>query len=83
MTLVIFAASEPDADTLVIDGLPRVNTLSPRSSRTFEEYAASDVLSTIQAHSAKHKRTDIVFDVYRSNSVKIETKSTEARTRVR
>ena len=41
----------------------------------FEEYATLYVLSTIQAHSAKHNRTDIiVFDVYRSNSVKIEAK---------
>ena len=31
----------------------------PRSSRTFEEYATFDVLSTIQARYAKHNRTDI------------------------
>ena len=38
---------------------------SPRSSRTFEEYATLDVLSTIQVglHSAKHNRRDIVFNL--------------------
>ena len=53
-----------------------MSTKSPRSSRTFEEYAIFDVLSTIEAHSAKHNRTDIVLDIYWSKSVKIEAKST-------
>ena len=42
-----------------------MSTKSPRSTRTFEEHATFDVLSTIQAHSAKHNRTDIVFNVCR------------------
>ena len=68
---------------IIIDGLSMVNTLSPRSSRKFEKYATFYVFFTMQVHSAKHKMTDSVFDVYNSNSVKTEAKSTETRTWVR
>ena len=57
-TFVILAESEPDGYTLVIYGSVVLNTLSRRSSGTFEEYATLDVLSTIQIHYAKHNRTD-------------------------
>ncbi|KAJ8414891.1 hypothetical protein AAFF_G00024140 [Aldrovandia affinis] len=67
--------AEPDADTIIIDGAALVNSLPPRSSKTFEEYAMLDVLPTIQAYSTKYKRTDIVFDVYRPSSLKAETRS--------
>ena len=50
-----------------------MSTKSPRSSRIV--FATFDALPTIQDHSAKHSRIDIVFNVYRSNSVKIEVKS--------
>ena len=48
-----------------------MRTKSLMSSRKFDKYATFDVFSTIQAHSAKHNRTDIVFNVGWSNSVKI------------
>ena len=35
--------AEPAADTIIIDGSPLVNSLPPRSSRTFEDYAVLDV----------------------------------------
>ena len=57
----------PDFDTLSL-----VNSLPPRSSETFEEYAV--LLHTIQAYSTKYKRTDIVFDVYQPPSLKKETR---------
>ncbi|KAJ8417281.1 hypothetical protein AAFF_G00285080 [Aldrovandia affinis] len=71
--------AEPDADTIIIDGAALVNSLPPRSSKTFEEYAMLDVLPTIQAYSTKYKRTDIVFDVYRPSSLKAETRSKRGR----
>ncbi|KAJ8372700.1 hypothetical protein AAFF_G00277690 [Aldrovandia affinis] len=71
--------AEPDADTIIIDGAALVNSLPPRSSKTFEEYAMLDVLPTIQAYSTKYKRTDIVFDVYRPSSLKAETRSKQGR----
>ena len=71
--------AEPYADTIIIDGAALVNSLPPRSSKTFEEYAMLDVLPTIQAYSTKYKRTDIVFDVYRPSSLKAETRSKRGR----
>ena len=61
--------AEPYADTIIIDGAALVNSLPPRSSKMFEEYAMLNVLPTIQAYSTKYKRTDIVFDVYRPSSL--------------
>lgn len=71
--------AEPDTDTIIIDGAALVNSLPPRSSKTFEEYAMLDVLPRIQAYSTKYKRTDIVFDVYRPSSLKAETRSKRGR----
>ena len=62
---------------LIIDGSAMVTTLSPTSSRTFECPVPNAVTL------CKHKGTDIVFDVYRSNRLKTEAKSTEARTWVK
>ena len=56
--------SEPVADAIIIDGSALVNSLCPRTSNTFEEYAVLDVLPSIQRYSTKYQRTDIVFDVY-------------------
>eukprot|EP00058_Branchiostoma_floridae_P021206 XP_002606696.1 hypothetical protein BRAFLDRAFT_72537 [Branchiostoma floridae] len=65
---------EPQADTIIIDGSALVNTLLPRTSKTFEDYAILDVLPIVQAYSTKYKRTDIVFDVYKPSSLKGETR---------
>ena len=51
----------------------------PRSSKTFEDYAVNDVLSTIQACSTKYKRTNSVFDAYLTSSLKFETRSKRGR----
>jgi len=67
--------AKPEADVIIIDGSALVNSLPPRTSKTFEEYAALDVVPTVQAYSSTYKRTDIVFDVYWSSSLKAETRS--------
>ena len=59
----------------IIDGSALVNVLPPRTSKTFEDYATLDVLPTIRAYSIKYERTYIVFDVYRSSSLKTEARS--------
>lgn len=56
--------AEPYANTIIIDGAALVNSLPPRSSQTFEEYAMLDFRPTIKAYSIKYKRTDIVLDVF-------------------
>ena len=71
---VTIPEAEPYADTIIIDGAALVNSLPPRSSKTFEEYAMLDILPTIHAYSTKYSRTDIVFDVYRPCSLKAETR---------
>ncbi|KAJ8364285.1 hypothetical protein SKAU_G00131160 [Synaphobranchus kaupii] len=73
--LVTLPDTEPKTDGIIIDGSALINSLPPRTSKTFDEYAALDVLPTIQVYSSKYKRTDIVFDVYRKASLKAETRS--------
>ena len=48
--------------------------LPPRASKTFDDYAKNDVFPTIEALSAKYKRSDVVFDVYLPCSLKSETR---------
>ena len=67
--------TEPEANTIIIDGSALMKSLPPRSSRMFEDYAVLDVLPTIQICSTKYKRTDIVFDVYKPSSLKTEARS--------
>ena len=58
-----------------------MDSLPPWISKTFEEYAMLDVLSTIQSNSAKYKWTDVVFDIYRRCVwyLKAETRFTRGR----
>ena len=41
----------------------------------FQEYATNEFAKEIRMYSSKYLRTDIVFDVYRSGSLKAETRS--------
>ena len=50
-------------------------SLSLKTSKTFEEYAVQDVVPKIQMYSSKYERTDIIFDVYWTSSLKAETRS--------
>ncbi len=72
---VMIPDTEPEADAIIIDGSALVNSLHPRTSKTFDDYARVNVLPIIQAFSAKYRRTDIVFDVYLPSSLKSETRS--------
>ena len=53
--------TEPDTDVIIIDGSAMINTLKLWHAKTFEEYAAMEVLPTLQLYSANYQRTDIVF----------------------
>lgn len=82
---VVLPETEPQAEAIVLDGSALINSLPPRTSTTFDEYASVTVIPYVQALSAKYKRTDIVFDVYLSSSLKSETRlkrGTGARRRV-
>ena len=65
----------PEASAIIVDGLALMNTLSPRASKTFEEYATKDVIPTVEAFVSIYRRTDTIFDVYRPTSLKAETRS--------
>ena len=51
-----------------------VHTLPPKRSKTFEDYAALDVLPSRHAYAMKYRRTHIVFDVYNPSSLKMEAR---------
>ena len=67
--------TKPNATAIVIDGSALVNSLPPRTSKTFGEYAMLDVLPKVQAFCSTYNRTDIVFDVYLTTSLKAETRT--------
>ena len=67
--------TEPKCEVMIIDGSSLVYSLSPKASKTFEDYAVQDVVPKIKAYSSKYHRTDIVFDVYLNSSLKTETRS--------
>jgi hypothetical protein len=65
----------PEAETIIIDGSALVNSLVPRISKTFDEYAEIEVIQKVNTYALKYSRTDIVFDVYKTSSLKAETRS--------
>ena len=67
--------SKPESDVLIVDGASLVNTVAPKTPKTFEEYAQNDILPLVQNYSHTHKRTDIIFDVYHKTSLKSEARS--------
>jgi len=70
---------QPECDVVIIDGSALVNSLAPKSSKTFEDYAVQDIVPKIQIYSLKYARTDIVFDVYWASSLKAVTRSKRGR----
>ncbi|XP_034030967.1 uncharacterized protein LOC117514556 [Thalassophryne amazonica] len=71
--IIVPPDTQPDCEC--IDGSSLVYSLSPKASKTIEEYAIQDVVPKIQTYSSKYERTDIVVDVYWTSSLKAETRS--------
>ena len=67
--------TRPEASAIIVDGSALINTLPPRASKTFEEYATKDVIPTVEAFTSIFRLTVNVFDVYRHISLKAETRS--------
>jgi len=67
--------AEPATDAIIIDGSALVNTLPPRTSKTFAEYSEMEFISKVDTCARKYHRTDIVFDTYQASSLKSETRS--------
>lgn len=70
----VLPSSGPTVDSLVIDGASLVNVKQPGQSRTFDNYANDIILPHITSLAQGHLRVDIVFDVYRDDSLKGETR---------
>ena len=74
-TKVDFPETKPQTDVVIVDGSSLVSTVTPKASKTFEEYAQQDILPKVEYYCGSHKRTDIVFDVYHDSSLKSEARS--------
>ena len=66
---------KPEAEVLIAGGAFLVNTLTPRAPKTFQEYACKDMIPKVYQDCTAHKRTEMVFDVYRKTSLKAEARS--------
>ena len=59
----------------IIDGAALINEKSPGTARTFDDYAKYVIIPTLQSYSIHYYRTDIVFDIYKPDSLKAMTRS--------
>ena len=65
---------EPEGDTIIIDGSAFINATPPRSSKSFDDYAKEDILPRVKFYATKYKRVNVVFNVYKKSSLKMETR---------
>ncbi len=63
----------PISDATILDGAAVVQMLNPKGSRTFQEYRESVFGPYIYIQLEKSNRVDIVWNVYRPNSLKAST----------
>ena len=67
--------TKPEADAIIIDGSALVNSQPPGRSKTFDDNSNEDILPRVRSYSTKYQRIDIVFDVYKESSLKVEARS--------
>ena len=60
----------PTVESMVLDGAVAVQMLNPRTARTFQEYFDTVFMPYITKQMENVKRLDIVWDVYKDNSLK-------------
>ena len=72
---VTLPGAEPLTDAISINVSALVNTLPPRMSNTFADYAEMEFIPKVDACARKYHRTDVVFDPYQTLSLKSETRS--------
>ena len=73
MESLVSVDGTPTVDTLILDGAAIVNMLRPGSAKTFQDYANIIVLPYIQSRLRNVSRIDVVWDVYRKDSLMLET----------
>ena len=69
---------QPVVDSIAIDGSCLAHIVKPKEL-TFKNYAEKDFVGKVTSYASKQKRTDVVFDTYKSNSLKSYTRLTRGR----
>lgn len=64
------SCSQPDTTCAILDGPPIVHIVKKRTSTTFGEYAHLNFIPYIRREYEIHQRIDLVFDVYKDDSLK-------------
>lgn len=65
----------PKADFIILDGAVIVNMLRPGTQKTFQDYAIRLFLPYIELQLTRCERVDIIFDVYKDDSLKAFARS--------
>ena len=68
--LSVVTDESPSVEAVIIDVAALVNMLMPGTSRTFDEYAATDFLPYICRQLEIVKHIDVVWDIYIPDSLK-------------
>ena len=66
--------NQPNVSCVIIDGAAAVQMINPGIRKTFAEYANQAFKPFIFMYLEKADRIDVVFDVYRADSLKTETR---------
>ena len=66
----------PTTDVTIIDGAAVLNMLKPRSSKTFGEYREQEFSTYIRTQLSTSLRVDLVWDIYKTESLKQMTRNT-------
>ncbi|CAH3151254.1 unnamed protein product [Porites lobata] len=67
-------ATHPIVEVIILDGSVLVNMLRPGSAKTFSDYASQVFLPYVASQLQQASRVDIVWDEYRPDSLKAETR---------
>ena len=71
--------SSPVADVIILDGPAIVNMLRPGSAKTFADYAKDVFLPYVHSQLNQSQRVDIVWDDYREDTLKDQTREKRGR----
>ena len=64
----------PDIDVVILDGAVVVNFLKPVAVKTFDDYALKVFLPYVRSQLDRANRIDVVWDQYKPNSLKSQTR---------
>ena len=67
-------AESPQVDVAILDGAVVIQMASPGAARTFQEYSDNVFVPYIKKQLQPVKRVDIIWDVYRQDSLKAATR---------